>query len=241
MPTQLPRVPSLMPSSFATLAIGRDVSITIFTASSLNSGEKLFFGRGNYFTFPDIHPIGWTVRKLRGTSLPEDGLAGLAEGGLPEDGLFGVGGGGVADAGQGVAGGGEAGDGLDARAGQALAGRLGHAPGAAVRRGPDDHVLVAGGAAVGAGRGERAAGRGQRRDRGQARGVRQRRRGPGGAAVGGAGRERDRLARAGDRGTHGGDGAADAGDVLKHGPGGAGREGHVHLPPAPAVGRDPSR
>src|SRR5690348_6448082 len=69
MPTQLPRVPSLMPSSFATLAIGRDVSITIFTASSLNSGEKLFFARGNYFTFPDVHPIGWTVRKSRGTSL----------------------------------------------------------------------------------------------------------------------------------------------------------------------------
>src|SRR5713101_2216004 len=69
MPTQLPRVPSLIPSSFATLAIGRDVSITIFTASSLNSGEKLFFGRGNYFTFPDIHPIGWTVRKPRGTSV----------------------------------------------------------------------------------------------------------------------------------------------------------------------------
>src|SRR6266516_2575725 len=53
MPTQLPRVPSLIPSSFATLAIGRDVSITIFTASSLNSGEKLFLDRGNYFTFPD--------------------------------------------------------------------------------------------------------------------------------------------------------------------------------------------
>src|SRR5205823_14737787 len=67
MLTQLPRVPSLIPSSFATRAIGREVSITIFTASSLNSGEKLFFGRGNYFTFPDIHPNGWTVRKLRGT------------------------------------------------------------------------------------------------------------------------------------------------------------------------------
>src|SRR6266849_4649130 len=67
MLTQLPSVPSLIPSSFATRAIGRDVSITIFTASSLNSGEKLFFGRGNYFTFPDVHPIGWTVRKLRGT------------------------------------------------------------------------------------------------------------------------------------------------------------------------------
>src|SRR5690349_8674786 len=75
MPTQLPRVPSLIPSSFATRAIGRDVSITIFTASSLNSGEKLFFARGNYFTFPDVHPIGWTVRKSRGTSeLLECGL-----------------------------------------------------------------------------------------------------------------------------------------------------------------------
>src|SRR5712664_1392756 len=70
MPTQLPRVPSLIPSSFATRAIGRDVSITIFTASSLNSGEKLFFGRGNYFTFPDVHPNGWTVRKPRGTPAP---------------------------------------------------------------------------------------------------------------------------------------------------------------------------
>src|SRR6202161_598710 len=71
MPTQLPRVPSLIPSSFATRAIGRDVSITIFTASSLNSGEKLFFGRGNSFTFPDFHPNGWTVRKPRGASDPE--------------------------------------------------------------------------------------------------------------------------------------------------------------------------
>src|SRR5882724_1650337 len=70
MPTQIPRVPSLIPSSFATRAIGRDVSITIFTASSLNSGEKLFFGRGKTFTFPDVHPIGWTVRKARGTSIP---------------------------------------------------------------------------------------------------------------------------------------------------------------------------
>src|SRR5450755_372705 len=67
MLTQLPRVPSLIPSSLATRAIGRDVSITIFTASSRNSGEKLFFGRGNYFTFPDVHPNGWTVRKPRGT------------------------------------------------------------------------------------------------------------------------------------------------------------------------------
>src|ERR1022692_4100575 len=67
MLTQLPRVPSLIPSSLATRAIGREVSITIFTASSRNSGEKLFFGPGNYFTFPDIHPNGWTVRKPRGT------------------------------------------------------------------------------------------------------------------------------------------------------------------------------
>src|SRR5580700_8468760 len=73
MLTQLPRVPLLIPSSFATRAIGREVSITIFTASSLNSGEKLFFGRGNYFTFPDIHPNGWTVRKPRGTSFHRPG------------------------------------------------------------------------------------------------------------------------------------------------------------------------
>src|ERR1019366_2028716 len=32
--------------------IGRDVSITIFTASSRYSGEKFFFGRGNFVTFP---------------------------------------------------------------------------------------------------------------------------------------------------------------------------------------------
>src|SRR6266567_3394978 len=57
-----------MPSSFATLAIGRDVSITIFTASSLNSGEKLFFGRGKTSPFQIVHLIGWTVRKARGTS-----------------------------------------------------------------------------------------------------------------------------------------------------------------------------
>src|SRR5437868_10013748 len=68
-----------MPSSFATRAIGRDVSITILTASSLNSDEKLFFGRGNYFTFPDIHPNGWTVRKLRGTP---GGRGGQVGGGL---------------------------------------------------------------------------------------------------------------------------------------------------------------
>src|SRR6266851_635747 len=85
MLTQLPRVPSLIPSSFATRAIGRDVSITIFTASSLNSGEKLFFGRGNYFTFPDVHPNGWTVRKLRGTSFGDGGAGGL----LVDDGLAG--------------------------------------------------------------------------------------------------------------------------------------------------------
>src|SRR5258705_5549329 len=68
MPTQLPSLPSLIPSSFATLAIGRDVSITIFTASSLNSGEKLFFGRGNFLPFQVVYPNGWTVRKVRGGS-----------------------------------------------------------------------------------------------------------------------------------------------------------------------------
>ena len=59
----------MIPSSFATRAIGRDVSITIFTASSLNSGEKLFFGRGkNLSPFQIVHPNGWTVRKARGSS-----------------------------------------------------------------------------------------------------------------------------------------------------------------------------
>src|SRR5260370_5843340 len=72
MPTQLPRVPSFIPSSFATLAIGRDVSITIFTASSLNSGEKLFFGRDKTSPFQIVHPNGWTVRKARGTPRASD-------------------------------------------------------------------------------------------------------------------------------------------------------------------------
>jgi hypothetical protein len=66
----------LIPSSLATLAIGRDDSITIFTASSLYSGEKLFFGRGKIFTFPDFHPNGRTVRKPRGTSGRRRGLSG---------------------------------------------------------------------------------------------------------------------------------------------------------------------
>src|SRR6266576_4606035 len=91
MPTQLPRVPSLIPSSFATRAIGRDVSITIFTASSLNSGEKLFFARGNYLPFQRVHPIGWTVRKPRGTSLEGDGVAeGFELGDQPAGFPFGV-------------------------------------------------------------------------------------------------------------------------------------------------------
>src|SRR6202023_2491572 len=67
--SKFPRVPSLIPRSFATWAIGRDVSITIFTASSLNSGEKLFFGRGKFLPFQIVHPNGRTVRKPRGTSV----------------------------------------------------------------------------------------------------------------------------------------------------------------------------
>jgi len=35
----------------------------------LNSGEKLFFGRGKTSPFQIVHLIGWTVRKARGTSL----------------------------------------------------------------------------------------------------------------------------------------------------------------------------
>src|SRR5680860_30425 len=40
--TQFPNVPSFRPNSRATWAIGREVSITIFTASSRNSGVKRF-------------------------------------------------------------------------------------------------------------------------------------------------------------------------------------------------------
>ena len=47
--TQLPRVPSPMPSSRATATIGRDPSITNLTASSLNCGEKVLFARANCF------------------------------------------------------------------------------------------------------------------------------------------------------------------------------------------------
>ena len=60
---------------FATLAIGRDVSITIFTASSLNSGEKLFFGLGKIIHLSRHHPNGWTVRKARGTSARATGVS----------------------------------------------------------------------------------------------------------------------------------------------------------------------
>src|SRR6202023_295072 len=79
--SKFPRVPSLIPRSFATWAIGRDVSITIFTASSLNSGEKLFFGRGKFLPFQIVHPNGRTVRKPRGTSGRDGGLPGQAGGG----------------------------------------------------------------------------------------------------------------------------------------------------------------
>jgi hypothetical protein len=34
----------------------------------LNSGEKLFFGRGKFLPFQIVHPNGRTVRKPRGTS-----------------------------------------------------------------------------------------------------------------------------------------------------------------------------
>jgi hypothetical protein len=61
------------------LGYSGDVSITIFTASSLNSGEKLFFARGKNFTFPDSPPywmdcpegsghlrlVGWRIRVVR--------------------------------------------------------------------------------------------------------------------------------------------------------------------------------
>ena len=64
--TQFPSVPSPMPSSRATAAIGRDPSITSFTASSRNCGEKFLFARGNCFPlqidqFYLVHLSGKTV------------------------------------------------------------------------------------------------------------------------------------------------------------------------------------
>jgi hypothetical protein len=55
-----------MPSSRATAAIGRDPSITSFTASSRNCGEKFLFARGNCFPlqvdqFYLVHLSGKTV------------------------------------------------------------------------------------------------------------------------------------------------------------------------------------
>src|SRR4051794_9915624 len=50
--TQFPSVPSLMPSSRATWAVGREPSITSLTASSLNSGVNLrYFLATSYITF----------------------------------------------------------------------------------------------------------------------------------------------------------------------------------------------
>src|SRR5216683_1111927 len=148
---------------------------------------------------------------------------------LPEDGLLASRRGGEADAGQHAAGHREAGDGLDARPGQALPGGLGRLPRRPVRRRPHHHVLVAGGAAVGPGGGEGAAGRGQGRDRRQARGNRQCRLDPAGAAVGRARGEGHLPAGRSERGAHGGHGAAAARDVLQHGPGGTDRKGQVAL------------
>src|SRR5680860_1292282 len=68
--TQLPRVPSFRPSSRATCAIGRELSITNFTASSRYSGE-------NFLRLDDIMPLYLTdgiivvpVREPRGPSRP---------------------------------------------------------------------------------------------------------------------------------------------------------------------------
>src|SRR6516165_570340 len=112
----------------------------------------------------------------------------LADGRLPQDGLLAAGRGGEADPGQRAARDSEAGDGLDARTGQALPGGRDRLPGRSAGswgRGPYHHVLVASGAAERPGRGDkRAAGR-----------DRQRRLGPGAAAVRRTRRERQLLAR----------------------------------------------
>src|SRR5512144_853465 len=66
--TQFPRVPSFTPISRATSAIGRDVSITSFTASSLNSGvnfRRLSGTDDHLHSGPDL--IGSGVRDVGGT------------------------------------------------------------------------------------------------------------------------------------------------------------------------------
>src|SRR5512144_1780348 len=66
--TQFPRVPSFTPISRATSAIGRDVSITSFTASSLNSGvnfRRLSGTDDHLHSGPDL--IGSGVRNVGGT------------------------------------------------------------------------------------------------------------------------------------------------------------------------------
>src|SRR5680860_1778313 len=69
--TQLPSVPSFRPSSRATCAIGRELSITNFTASSRYSGE-------NFLRLDDIMPLYLTdgiivvpVREPRGPSVSQ--------------------------------------------------------------------------------------------------------------------------------------------------------------------------
>src|SRR5512144_2318546 len=71
--TQFPRVPSFTPISRATSAIGRDVSITSFTASSLNSGvnfRRLSGTDDHLHSGPDL--IGSGVRNVGGTPFCRD-------------------------------------------------------------------------------------------------------------------------------------------------------------------------
>jgi hypothetical protein len=73
--TQFPSVPSPIPSSRATAAIGRDVSITNFTASSRNSGEKFLFARDNCLPLQaNQFYFGPPVRKTRGGSPSPPGV-----------------------------------------------------------------------------------------------------------------------------------------------------------------------
>ena len=88
--TQFPSVPSLIPSSFATLAIGRDVCLPFSRLRPCIRAKSFFRSRQVFNLSRLVHPNGRTVRKPRGTSLPAgllvrffalDGFADVVAGG----------------------------------------------------------------------------------------------------------------------------------------------------------------
>lgn len=63
--TQFAKVSASIPSSFAACEIGREASITSFTASSRYSGEKFLFGRAKSLLSGPPRRSGVAVRNLR--------------------------------------------------------------------------------------------------------------------------------------------------------------------------------